>query len=96
MLVVLERAGEVAVVGGQVEVAVAAEAEEDRPRLAGLLGAQRLVDRQLMAWVGSGAGRMPSLRAKVTAASKAARCLTAVGLDQAVLERWLTSGAMPW
>ena len=45
VLVVLEAAVEVALVGGQVEVAVAAQVEQDDPRLAGLLGRERLVDR---------------------------------------------------
>src|SRR4051794_18587733 len=42
---VLEGAGEVGVVGGQVEVAVAAEAEQDRALLARLLGGLGLFDR---------------------------------------------------
>src|SRR5690606_33766936 len=44
-LVVLQLAGQVRVVGGQVEVAVAAQAKQDRPRLALFLGLERLVDR---------------------------------------------------
>ena len=39
-------AGQVRVVGGEVEVAVAAEAEEDHPLLARLGAASRLVDRR--------------------------------------------------
>src|SRR3990172_1531499 len=42
--VVLQLAGEVLVVGGEVEVAVAAEVEQDHPPLARLAGGQRLVD----------------------------------------------------
>src|SRR3989337_2364267 len=42
--VVLQLAGEVLVVGGEVEVAVAAEVEEDGAPFARLAGGQRLVD----------------------------------------------------
>ena len=44
ILVVLERAVEVALVRGQVEVAVAAQVEQDDPGLAGFLRRERLVD----------------------------------------------------
>ena len=60
-------------VGLEVEVAVAAEVEDDRLR-ATLLAAQGLVDHGRMAWAGSGAGRMPSVRANCTAASKILDC----------------------
>src|SRR3990170_980852 len=42
--VVLQLAGEVLVVGGEVEVAVAAEVEEDDAPIARLAGGKRLVD----------------------------------------------------
>ena len=57
---------------------VAAQPEQDRLRLRRLPwppAPASIVNR--IAWVGSGAGRMPSVRAKVTAASNAAVCLTA-------------------
>ena len=63
-LVVLERAGEVALVRSQVEVAVAAQVEQDDG--AGPLPpspAGRASITTEIAWVGSGAGRMPSARA---------------------------------
>src|SRR5439155_624841 len=47
LLVVLEGAGEVLLVGRQVEVAVAAEIEEDHLRRAAGLGLEGLVDRDL-------------------------------------------------
>ena len=51
----------------------------------------------LIAWADSGAGRMPSVRANWTPASKLARWWTAHGLDEALLlEQADTSGDMPW
>src|SRR4051794_289134 len=41
---ILKGPGQVGVIGGEVEVAVAAQAEEDRARLAGLLGRLGLLD----------------------------------------------------
>ena len=67
---VLERAGEVGVVGGEVEVAVAAEAEQDRAllaRLACAASASSITAR--IACADSGAGMIPSVRANRTAAS---------------------------
>ena len=76
-LEVLQRAGEVALVGRQVEVAVAGEVEEDHRGSSLLPGLEGLVDGHLMAWSGSGAGRMPSARANWTPASKVATWWTA-------------------
>ena len=97
VLVVLERAGQVALVRRQVEVAVAAQVEQDdlaprRPRVAA--SASSMATR--MAWVGSGAGRMPSARANCTPASKLARWWTLrASMKPCSLSR-LTSGDMPW
>jgi hypothetical protein len=66
---VLELAGQVGVVGGEVEVAVAAQAEEDDPLLAGLARRVGLLDRRRIAWAGSGAGMIPSERANCRAAA---------------------------
>ena len=57
-----------------------------------LLRTLRLVDDDLMAWVGSGAGRMPSARANVTPASKVRRWWTARASMTPCSLRWLTSG----
>ena len=51
----------------------------------------------LIAWVGSGAGRMPSARANVHAGLEAGALVDARRLDDALLlEQADTSGAMPW
>ena len=64
-------------------MAVAAQVEDDGLALAALLqaSASRMATR--IAWDGSGAGRMPSARVKLSAASKMAFCWHVDRLDQA-------------
>ena len=97
VLVVLEVAGQVALVGRQVEVAVAAQVEQDDLGLAGLAGRQRLVDRHA-----DGVGRLrgragcPPRGRSATPASKLARWWTLrASMSPCSLSR-LTSGDMPW
>ena len=57
---------------------MAAEIEEDGSLFAGFFRFCASSIAALMAWDGSGAGTIPSVRANITADSKAARCLMAV------------------
>jgi hypothetical protein len=66
---VLERAGEVGVVGGQVEVPVAREVEEDDALLPRLRAASASSIATRIACADSGAGMIPSVRANCSAAS---------------------------
>ena len=70
MVVVLELAGEIGLVGAEVEEAVTGEVEEDGLRLALFLGGKASSMAVRMACEDSGAGRMPSVRTKSWAASK--------------------------
>ena len=77
--------GEVRVVGGEVEVAVAAEAEQDHALLAGLLAASASSITARIACAGSGAGMIPSVRANCTAAVERLVLLVGARLDRARL-----------
>ena len=73
-LVVDHLAGQIRLVGGQVEVAVPAERREDHLRLTRLLARQRLTDGCREGVRRLGAGMIPSARAKLRAAAKHSRC----------------------
>ncbi len=88
--------GEVGVVGSEIEVPMATQRGQDHRLLPGLLGLQASRIASAMAWVGSGAGTMPSVRANCTAAAKHSVC----GTDSASIipssYRWEIIGAIPW
>jgi len=75
--VILELAGEVFVIGDHVEMPVAGQIKEDDPLLSFFLGRQRLVDGHPNGVGALRRGMIPSVRAKVTAASKQAIWCTA-------------------
>jgi len=83
VLVILEAPSEVALVGRQVEMAVAAQVEQDDLRLARLTGGQRLVDRDADG-MGRLGGRQDAFRPGECHASLEARSLVdAAGLQVA-------------
>ena len=97
ILVVLELALVVLLVGHHVEVAVAGQVEGDHLLLAALLALQRFVDRDADGVRRlSGAGMMPSAFENCTAASKVASCWTARASMSPCSTSALTLGAMPW
>jgi hypothetical protein len=77
-------------------VPVTGQTEQDRAVLAGLAGRKRLVDGRRMAWLLSGAGRMPSVRANMTAASKQVFWCTATASIAFSFWSSDTSGESPW
>ena len=74
IVAVFELDGEVVGIGLHVEMAVARQVEQDGARLALGLAASASSMAQRTAWVDSGAGTMPSVRANCTPASKQASC----------------------
>ena len=83
-------------VGDEIEVAGAGEAEDDGLFLARFLALERLVDGGADGVAGLGAGRMPSVRAKYSAASKTLVCST---LRASISPSWYSCermGLMPW
>ena len=77
-------------------MAVAAQRRQDHLLLARLLGRPASRTEAAKAWVGSGAGTIPSVRAKVTPASKHSVWWMAIGLDQSQLVDVGDQGDMPW
>ena len=63
-------------IGHHIKVAGTRQAEDDGLGLAGFAALDRLVNGHRMAWLLSGAGRMPSQRANCSAAAKTLVCST--------------------